>query len=167
MIVRRDDGLERTVAFESDLRIGRDEENDLVLEDPERGVSRFHAEFRRGSPHWSIIDLGSRNGTLVDGSVIERLTPVPPGAVVKIGPFSLEIVQEGTSTSSATAPSMPDPGRTIFSPVTPAAAEPASPNLRPAPALSHPAPSQSVNVKRAWLFIATAFVVLIIIAVFL
>ena len=164
MIVRRNDGVERRVVFDSDLRIGRDEQNDLVLEDPERGVSRFHAEIRRGGPDWAVIDLGSRNGTIVNGSAIQGLTPLPPGTLVTIGPFSLELVDD---TDRSFATDADAPAFTIFSPVTPAGPteDPPLP-VAPAPKPSV-LPSRSANEKRAWLFIATAVVVLIIIEVFL
>ncbi|MEA2180689.1 MAG: hypothetical protein QOG77_3986, partial [Solirubrobacteraceae bacterium] len=48
--------------------IGRVVENDVVLEDD--GISRRHAEIRRGDDGWTIADLGSKNGTRVNG---ERL----------------------------------------------------------------------------------------------
>ena len=48
------------------LRIGRTPDNDLVL--PDLDVSRHHAELRR-SPNgaYEIVDLGSHNGTFVNG----------------------------------------------------------------------------------------------------
>ncbi|MGQ9474727.1 MAG: FhaA domain-containing protein [Actinomycetota bacterium] len=56
----------------SRLSIGRSEENDLVLPDPR--VSRFHAEIERAPQGYVLRDLGSTNGTLVNGRrVRERL----------------------------------------------------------------------------------------------
>ena len=53
-------------------RIGRSEENDLVLAD--RRASRFHAEIDRRPEGYVIRDLGSTNGTMVRGrQVQERL----------------------------------------------------------------------------------------------
>ena len=48
------------------MRIGRATDNDLVL--PDLNVSRRHAELRK-SPgrHYEIVDLGSHNGTFVNG----------------------------------------------------------------------------------------------------
>ncbi len=48
------------------LRIGRTPDNDLVL--PDLDVSRHHAELRRSaSGAYEIVDLGSHNGTFVNG----------------------------------------------------------------------------------------------------
>jgi hypothetical protein len=53
-------------------RIGRSEENDVVLVDPR--TSRFHAEVDRAAEGYIIRDLGSTNGTTVRGrKVQERL----------------------------------------------------------------------------------------------
>ena len=53
------------------LRIGRDPESDVVVDDVL--VSRRHAEIRRlGEDRYEAIDLGSHNGTFVNGRRIER-----------------------------------------------------------------------------------------------
>jgi hypothetical protein len=50
-------------------RIGREPANEFVI--PDSRVSRFHAEIRWFGGHYVLHDLGSKNGTFVDG---ERLT---------------------------------------------------------------------------------------------
>jgi len=50
------------------IRIGRSSHNEIVIK--EKGVSRFHAQLRREGDTLIIEDLGSTNGTLIDG---ERL----------------------------------------------------------------------------------------------
>jgi pSer/pThr/pTyr-binding forkhead associated (FHA) protein len=53
------------------MRIGRTPDNDLVVSD--LGVSRKHAELRKSpTGRYEIIDLGSHNGTFVNGSRITR-----------------------------------------------------------------------------------------------
>jgi hypothetical protein len=47
------------------VTIGRLSTNDVVLSDP--NVSRSHAELRREGDSWVLVDLGSTNGTLVNG----------------------------------------------------------------------------------------------------
>jgi ABC-type multidrug transport system ATPase subunit/ABC-type multidrug transport system permease subunit len=69
------------------LKVGRDEANDLVLDDP--NVSRFHAEvFRTGHGHATIRDLGSRNGTRVNDELVTSKS-LEIGAQIAIGPFRL------------------------------------------------------------------------------
>jgi len=57
-------------ATESALRMGRSPDNDLILRDP--ATSGHHARVeRRGEQFW-IVDLGSTNGTLVNGEPIQE-----------------------------------------------------------------------------------------------
>jgi ABC-type multidrug transport system ATPase subunit/ABC-type multidrug transport system permease subunit len=68
------------------MSIGRDEANDVVLSDP--NVSRFHAELVAGDGAIEVADLGSRNGTRLNGELVQR-APVPAGAEIGVGPFGL------------------------------------------------------------------------------
>jgi hypothetical protein len=52
------------------LRLGRSPDNDVILRDP--ATSGHHARLeRRGTQFW-IVDLGSTNGTLVNGEPIQE-----------------------------------------------------------------------------------------------
>jgi DNA-binding NtrC family response regulator len=64
------------------LVIGRDEETQIRVE--ASGVSRRHAELHRQGPIYAIRDLGSTNGTWLDGRRVEH-APVAPGQVLRIG----------------------------------------------------------------------------------
>jgi ABC transport system ATP-binding/permease protein len=64
------------------VRIGRDEANDIVLRD--LGVSRRHAEVRPGPGGFEVIDLGSRNGTYLNGKQVSR-APLAEGDLISIG----------------------------------------------------------------------------------
>ncbi|PYV09493.1 MAG: hypothetical protein DMG07_23085, partial [Acidobacteria bacterium] len=58
-------------AFDQDLiRIGRKSDNDVVLDDSV--VSSSHAEIRRREGRYVLTDLGSTNGTFLNGKRIER-----------------------------------------------------------------------------------------------
>jgi ABC-type multidrug transport system ATPase subunit len=71
------------------MRIGRALENDLVVSDLQ--VSRSHAEFHATPDgRFEIRDLGSHNGTYVNGQ------PIPKGGSVQLGPT--DIVGVGHST---------------------------------------------------------------------
>ncbi|MDQ4000987.1 MAG: DUF3662 and FHA domain-containing protein [Actinomycetota bacterium] len=50
--------------------VGRSEENDIVISDP--NVSRRHARLSRSDNGFVVEDLGSTNGTLLDGAPIDR-----------------------------------------------------------------------------------------------
>lgn len=69
------------------IRIGRETDNDVVVSD--LLVSRHHAELRAvdgpdGAGGWELVDLGSPNGTYVDGQRIRRVA-LRPGMLVGIG----------------------------------------------------------------------------------
>lgn len=74
------------------LVIGRGAEADLRINDP--GVSRRHAEFRvstgKGAPEVSVADLGSTNGTLVDGKRVTE-APLRNGSVVRVGSTDVSV----------------------------------------------------------------------------
>src|SRR5580693_3181941 len=66
------------------LRIGRAPSNDLVV--PDLSVSRVHAELRNlGDGRYEIADLGSHNGTFVNGQRIDRPTTVSEQDLIGIG----------------------------------------------------------------------------------
>ncbi|GAB7186841.1 FHA domain-containing protein [Kitasatospora sp. Ki12] len=69
------------------VRIGRSNDNDLVLDD--LVVSRHHAELRElpGGGH-EIVDLDSHNGTFLNGWPVHR-APVGPADIVGIGHSAL------------------------------------------------------------------------------
>ena len=61
---------------------GRMPENDLVIADP--NVSRRHAEIRPIGPSFVIVDLGSTNGTKVNGATVSQHT-LRSGDKISIG----------------------------------------------------------------------------------
>ena len=64
------------------LTLGREADNDLVVEDPK--TSRNHAHITRDNGVWYLRDLGSSNGTWTDAGRVDRL-PLSDGAVFRIG----------------------------------------------------------------------------------
>ncbi|GAA4977601.1 DUF3662 and FHA domain-containing protein [Kineococcus glutinatus] len=72
----------RYVLTETTTVLGRGSDADIVLDDP--GVSRRHAEIRV-SPHGAqLVDLGSTNGTSVDGERV-RAADLFDGSVITLG----------------------------------------------------------------------------------
>jgi phage tail-like protein len=72
---------------------GRQAGNDLVLENPQ--VSRKHSQFINTKGECEVNDLGSSNGTYVNGEKLAANAPhiLAPGDEIKVGPFTLQYVQ--------------------------------------------------------------------------
>ncbi len=70
------------------FRIGKSKENDLVL--PDETVSRAHCEITRDHRGYLLHDLGSTNGTLLDGAEIKEAW-LKPGAVITVGKVELKV----------------------------------------------------------------------------
>jgi hypothetical protein len=68
LVLLTDDEPVKTLAVERRIKIGRQADNDLVVVDP--GVSRHHAEVINENGTCTLHDLGSTNGTYVNGSVV-------------------------------------------------------------------------------------------------
>jgi ABC-type multidrug transport system ATPase subunit len=84
-------GIHETIGQRS--RIGRDAKNDIVVDD--LLVSRFHAELRaRSDGLHELIDLGSANGTFVNGRSVDRAI-VEQLDVVSIGHHTFRLVGLG------------------------------------------------------------------------
>jgi hypothetical protein len=64
------------------VTVGRGKLNDLVVH--ETSVSREHAEFRATGNAWSVHDLGSTNGVMVNGARVTEHT-LAPGDRVSFG----------------------------------------------------------------------------------
>ena len=70
------------------MTIGRGLNNTIVLEDPR--ISRQHAQVRWKSRRFLISDLGSTNGTYVNGAPVSAEQVLRAGDIVSLG--GLEMV---------------------------------------------------------------------------
>lgn len=66
-----------------EIHIGRAVENTIIVND--RGVSRYHCVVRREGNVLTIEDIGSTNGTTVNGKVVKGRQPLRNGDLVQIG----------------------------------------------------------------------------------
>lgn len=86
----------------SQLRIGRMRENDVVVNN--LAVSRFHATLRREGDGFVLEDLGSENGTQLNGERVSGSVPMTPDDVVQLGKYELRVVtQPGLQIAGAPA----------------------------------------------------------------
>jgi pSer/pThr/pTyr-binding forkhead associated (FHA) protein len=65
------------------VNIGRGDYNDVILADP--SVSTMHAKLQRRDAIWILTDLGSTNGTFVEGERLTGEMPLSPGTTIKFG----------------------------------------------------------------------------------
>jgi pSer/pThr/pTyr-binding forkhead associated (FHA) protein len=87
-------GIARIVDLSSITMIGRDSENDIVLDNAM--ISRYHAMLLVESQSIVLIDLESTNGTLVNGTLVLPDTPVPikDGMIITLGQVSARYCEE-------------------------------------------------------------------------
>ena len=115
------------------VNIGRADFNDVVIADP--SVSTSHAKLQRRDDVWMLSDLGSTNGTFVEGERLSGEVALGPGTTVKFGEVAVlfEPLDDAAPVrrSSGTAGGVGDadlagPGRARRRPETP----PARPRAR-------------------------------------
>jgi hypothetical protein len=73
--------------------IGRDGQCDLVL--PHPSVSRWHAGLKRCASGWMLDDLGSTNGTRLNGWRVTEPVQVRPGDQVSFGAMTFVVAAPG------------------------------------------------------------------------
>jgi len=106
----------------NEIFLGRDPHNDIVISDSE--VSRKHARLVLQAAGYVLEDLGSTNGTYVDGQRLMGPHVLRPGEVIMLGEnvsLAFEIGQDvGATVAAAVAPP-------------PVPAQAAAPGQRPVP----------------------------------
>ena len=103
LIFRGKSQLDERELKEQTVRIGRGAQNDLILEDPGKGVSRNHAEIRFEDGRYTLVDLQSQNGIWVSGARVSSVV-LEPGVTAGLGPFRLMLAAPAPSPVAA-APS--------------------------------------------------------------
>jgi hypothetical protein len=110
------------------VNIGRADYNDIVLAD--ESVSTAHAKLQRREGVWTLIDLGSTNGTFVDGEQVHGEVPLGPGATVRFGQVStmFEPTDDALGVAKGSGTRMMEPVQVPASPApAPAAVKPPPP----------------------------------------
>ncbi len=86
------DGFGAAHALAAKTGIGRNQDGEIVI--LATSVSREHAELKHGEGGWNVRDLGSRNGTFVDGTRVAGRVQLPPRALLKIGDVAMWFLTE-------------------------------------------------------------------------
>lgn len=137
------------------INVGRAEYNDLVLADP--SVSTMHAKLQRRDGVWILADLGSTNGTFMEGEPVTNEVAVAPGATLRFGEISVlfePLDEEAPSEPAGTRvmPALPDQD---MSPVPPA--QPMAPEIvirKPTRPRRAPAPQPEPRRRGSWIVLA-------------
>ncbi|HEY8238259.1 MAG TPA: FHA domain-containing protein [Candidatus Limnocylindrales bacterium] len=76
-------------ALDAITSLGRDVNNSIVLDDD--FVSAAHAALTYRGRAWYVEDLGSTNGTFVNGSQVDGLSPIAFGDEIQIGQVRMRL----------------------------------------------------------------------------
>jgi pSer/pThr/pTyr-binding forkhead associated (FHA) protein len=127
------------------VNIGRADYNDVVIADP--SVSTMHAKLQRRDAIWVLTDLGSTNGTFVEGERLTGEVPLSPGTTLKFGDVSalFEPLDESKPAPRPQSTRLlqalePEARRAPARPVEPAAVSEPPPAAEPAPEAPRPRP---------------------------
>jgi len=90
VLIRDAEGKTSTIPLDRDrITLGRSSASQLCYPD-DSGLSRQHLALVRIGNQWHVEDLGSKNGTMLNGRRIERPLPFNPGDRVSAGHLSIE-----------------------------------------------------------------------------
>lgn len=89
LIIRPRDYEPSTVKIDKvRMTIGRSSRNDVCISDP--FASRLHAELRREGDQTLLVDMGSANGTFLNGQRVSGPVRLPSGSRIRIGETEIE-----------------------------------------------------------------------------
>lgn len=132
------------------VTIGRDVTNDIVIADAE--VSRQHARINRTPGGYVFEDLGSTNGSFINGERLVAPRVLNQGDLIGLG----ENVTVTFEASGDGAPATVMGSGQVAAPPQPAAPAPAPPPAQaPAPAVAPPPPAPAMEAdgdRRRWIF---------------
>jgi hypothetical protein len=113
ILIKDSTGAERAVTVDRPvITIGREPASTIRIES--LYVSRRHARIEQEEERATLIDLGSSNGTSLNGERVEGSARLAPGDIVTIGDVTLECLAEdvadgATRTLTARRPEPPPP----------------------------------------------------------
>jgi pSer/pThr/pTyr-binding forkhead associated (FHA) protein len=113
-LVEQDTGEVYPLGFEP-VSIGRHGDNEIILPDPQ--VSRHHAEIVMQGGRWVISDLGSANGTFVNGQQTVGPQVITHGDLIRVGQTQFQVEIAGAMAAQDTLVETLPPAATAPVPV--------------------------------------------------
>ena len=89
LVVVEGKGKGDSVPLRGEILVGRADDATLDIKDDY--ASGHHARFYRDDESWIVADLGSTNGTVINGLRITRPTRVGDGDIVRIGRTNIRV----------------------------------------------------------------------------
>lgn len=84
IVIRRGPKLNEMFRLDKELvTLGRDVANDITINDPE--VSRYHLKLHKRGDTYAIEDLGSTNGTQINGVQVSEVKQLKDGDTIMLG----------------------------------------------------------------------------------
>ena len=105
LVVQEGPGTGAQHPVNGDVTLGRDESADLQL--PDKTISRRHAAVRLEGETAVVTDLGSSNGTFVNGTRIDDPTRLRDGDSLQMGATVLEVRSARGETAPFPPPATP------------------------------------------------------------
>jgi phosphoserine phosphatase RsbU/P len=100
LVIRNIDGKTVTVPLDRDrITLGRSSANELCYPD-DAGLSRQHLALTRTGDSWQVEDLGSKNGTVLNGKRIDNPTPFKEGDRISAGHLTIEFAETPLNTAN-------------------------------------------------------------------
>jgi pSer/pThr/pTyr-binding forkhead associated (FHA) protein len=179
-VMRSGPTIGKVYPLEADeISIGRDATNTVAINDAE--VSRRHARMELRGTAYVLQDLGSTNGTFVNGTRVSGMQVLNPGDTVSFGEgivLAYESVMDMNATVLSNKPAQTAVQRPTPAPVSPPALTP-PPVYKPAPVPAYsgqvpagpvpmpPAPAAAKTRKKfpVWLIILIILLVIICVCV--
>jgi pilus assembly protein CpaF len=98
VVVHEKGGRTQRFDFDTDqFAVGREDDNDLVLD--RVNISKYHLRFRRHQGRVEVVDLGSTNGTYVNGRKVEQPRAVRRSDRIYVGDYILMLEGDEPSIS--------------------------------------------------------------------
>jgi pSer/pThr/pTyr-binding forkhead associated (FHA) protein len=162
----------------SEIAIGRDPSNDIIINEVE--VSRKHARLLWQDEAYVLEDLGSTNGTFVNGQHLQGLQKLQPGDTILLGEnvsLIFEQLQTGADSTVAVQPRpieaepapvpqyrapQPEKQATPAPPARPAYSGQVPPGPVGASAPVMPAQPEKRSARRQWLYAGCGCLVVVI-----